>query len=227
MAITLIPPMGGRREQNSAYDPFCKSPLFINTVAIVKNMKLGLQNKWLLGGLTFLFVWAIPLSAFCEKASIQEVNVQKGNGIWNVSFYVENCFTEKMEEAIKSGIRTIFTYYLHLYQKRVWWKDRKVASSQFHHTIQYDPIRGEYRVTFGREGPPLVTKNFEEAKKWMAKVESVEIRPSSELRPGIPTYLRIKAELDPVRLPLHLEYLFFFVSLWDFDTDWHTQLLPL
>jgi hypothetical protein len=60
----------------------------------------------------------------------------------------------------------------------------------------------------------------------MAKVEEVEVRPSSRLKAGIPTELRIKAELDPVRLPLHLEYLFFFVSLWDFETDWHIEPLP-
>jgi hypothetical protein len=131
-----------------------------------------------------------------------------------------------MEEAIKSGIRTIFTFYLHLYQKRTWWKDRKVASAQFHHTIQYDPLRGEYQIIFGEKEITLVTKNLEEAKKLMAKVEAIEIRPSSELKRDVPTYLRIKAELDPVRLPLHLEYLFFFVSLWDFETDWQIKLLP-
>ena len=39
------------------------------------------------------------------------------------------------------------------------------------------------------------------------------------------TYLRIKTELEPVKLPLHLEYLMFFVSLWDFETDWHVEAL--
>jgi len=54
----------------------------------------------------------------------------------------------------------------------------------------------------------------------------LEIRPTPPLKSGIPIYLRIKAALDPVRLPLHSEYLFFFVSLWDFKTDWHIEPLP-
>jgi hypothetical protein len=33
----------------------------------------------------------------------------------------------------------------------------------------------------------------------------------------------IKAKLDKVRLPLYMEYVFFFVSLWDFETDWYRQ----
>jgi hypothetical protein len=189
-------------------------------------MKHKNPHRWLLGGFTLFLIWFLPLSAFCEKASIKEVSVKEANGAWNVSFHVENCFTEKMEEAIQTGIRTIFTFYLDLYQKRTWWKDRKVASVQFRHSIQYDPIRGEYHVTFGKKGKSLTTKNFEEAKKWMARVEEVEIKPSTELKPGVPTYFRVKAELDPVRLPLHLEYLFLFVSLWDFETDWHIEPLP-
>jgi len=51
----------------------------------------------------------------------------------------------------------------------------------------------------------------------------VEVRPSSPLKPGLPSELRIKAELDAVKLPFHLEYLFFFVSLWDFETKWHVE----
>jgi hypothetical protein len=65
-----------------------------------------------------------------------------------------------------------------------------------------------------------------EAKTLMSKVKGFKIRSLSPLKPGIPAYFRIKAELDPVRLPLHLEYLFFFVSLWDFETDWHVEPLP-
>jgi len=189
-------------------------------------MGLWIHKRWIVGGATFLLIWILPLSAFCQKASIKEVSVKRTNGVWKVGFNVENCFTEKMEEAIQTGIRTIFTFYLQLYQKRSLWKDRKVASIQFHHTIQYDPIRGEYQLTQEESGTSLVTTSLEEAKRWMAKVEAVEIGPSLKVKPDVSTYFRIKAGLDPVRLPLHLEYLFFFVSLWDFETDWHIEPLP-
>jgi hypothetical protein len=193
---------------------------------IEPDLKNTRQTRWVVGGLTFFLIWILPLSAFCQKASIKEVNVKGTNGVWKVDFHVENCFTEKMEEAIQTGIRTIFTFYLQLYQKRSLWKDRKVASIQFHHTIQYDPIRGEYQLTQEESGTSLVTTSLEEAKRRMAKVEAVEIRPSLQVKPDVSTYLRIKAELDPVVLPFHLEYLFFFVSLGDFETDWHIEPLP-
>ena len=186
-----------------------------------------MKNHWALWGLTLFLILALPLPAFCQKASIKEVGVKGTDGVLKISFQVENCFTEKMKEAIQTGIRTTFTFYLHLYQKRSWWKDRRMASVEFHHTIQYDPIRREYHVTLEESRSSLVTSNFEEAKELMATVKEVEIRPSSSLNQEIPSYLRMKTELDPVRLPLHLEYLLFFVSLWDFETDWHIEpLLP-
>jgi len=189
-------------------------------------MKWGNQKRWVLGGIAFLLIWLFPLSAFCQKASIKEVTVRGTNGGWKVNFYVENCFTEKMEEAIQSGIRTTFTFYIHLYQKRGWWKDRKMASVEFRHTIQYHPIQKIYQVALEENSSSLNTSSLEEAKTLMSKVKDLKIGPSSPLVPKVPTYFRIKAELDPVKLPLRLDYLFFFVSLWDFETDWYIEPLP-
>jgi hypothetical protein len=190
-------------------------------------MKHGIQNRWAVGVFIFLLVSTLPLSAFCEQASIRGVKAKGSNGAWKVSFVVENCFTENMNEAIQSGIKTAFTFYLEVYRKRKLWRDQKVVSMEFHHSIQFDPIQGQYSVTLEEHRSSRSTSDLEEAKKWMAKVEEVGVRPPSQLEPGIPTELRIKAELDPVKLPFHLEYLFFFVSLWDFETQWHVEpLLP-
>jgi len=184
------------------------------------------QTIWIIGGILFLFILIFPLSAFCQKASIKSIQVKRGDGIWKVSFDVENCFTEKMEEAIQSGIPTTFTFYINLHQKR-WWKDRKLASVEFRHTVQYHPIQKVYEIKLGEDHSLLAASNLGEAKKLMSRVKEFKIQPSSPFEPGVPAYFRIKAELDPVRLPLHLEYLFFFVSLWDFETDWVIQpLLP-
>ena len=184
------------------------------------------QNIWLIGFIASLLIWIFPPSAFCQKASIKDINLKGTKGIWEISFDVENCFTEKMEEAIQSGIQTTFTFYIDLYQKRSWWKDRKVASHEFHHTVQYHPIQKVYQVTLEENHSSPVAPSLGEAKNLMSKVKEFKIQPSSPLKPGNPAYIRIKAELDPVRLPLHLEYLFFFVSLWDFETDWHNEPLP-
>ncbi len=167
-----------------------------------------------------------PLSAFCEKAAIKNVKVNGTKGACKVSFNVENCFTEKMEEAIQSGIQTTFTFYVNLYQRRTWWKDRKITSVEFRHSVQYHPIQKTYHVKLGENHSSLTVSSLEEAKRLMSKVKEMEVQFVSPLEASVPAYFQIKAELDPVRLPLHLEYLFFFVSLWDFETSWHREPLP-
>jgi hypothetical protein len=189
-------------------------------------MKNGMKNRRIIGGILFLLTLIFPLPAFCQKASIKEIEVKRADGVWKVSFDVENCFTEKMEEAIQSGIRTSFTFYINLYQKRSWWKDRKLASVEFRHTVQYHPIQKVYQIRLGEDHSSLGASSLAEAMKLMSKVKEFKIQSSSPFEPGVPAYFRIKAELDPVRLPLHLEYLFFFVSLWDFETDWYIKPLP-
>jgi hypothetical protein len=189
-------------------------------------MRYKNQNIWTIGVLVFLLILIFPLPAFCQKASIRNIQVMPGGGVWKVSFVVENCFTEKMEEAIQSGIPTAFTFYINLHQKR-WWKDRKLASAEFRHTVQYHPIQKVYQIKLGEDHSSLAASSLGETKKLMSRVKEFKIQASSPFEPGVPAYFRIKAELDPVRLPLHLEYLFFFVSLWDFETDWVIQpLLP-
>jgi hypothetical protein len=182
-------------------------------------MKYWIRNQGAIIGITFVLIWILPVVAFSQKASIRDVLVKAGDGTWKVSFSVDNCFPEKMQEAIQNGIPATFVFYLQIYQVKSWWRDQKLVSLPFQHTIQYSPIQGEYQVTFGEKGMSRVTRNFEEAKTWMARVQEVEAKVPPEMKPGSLTYLRIKAELDPVKLPLHLEY------LWDFETDWHVETL--
>ena len=51
--------------------------------------------------------------------------------------------------------------------------------------------------------------------------QTVAVQPDSTYR------LRVKAELNKVRLPFYLHYVLFFVSLWDFETEWHEIELDL
>jgi hypothetical protein len=54
----------------------------------------------------------------------------------------------------------------------------------------------------------------------MAKVNGVKLLPTYRLEKGRKYYLDVKAELDPVKLPFGLKYVFFFLSYWDVETDW-------
>jgi hypothetical protein len=186
----------------------------------------GLLLCWVASLLLLLF-WIHPVMASEEKAVVKDVTARKTEkGEYRVSFGVDRCFTQQMEEAIESGIETAFSFNIRLSQPRRWWKDRKIASVQFNHTIQYDLIRKEYHVRLEESGTSLLMSSFEEAKKVMARVDSVELHVSSLPAAGKPVELGIKVALERVKLPFRLETLLFFMSsLWGFETDWHTYSL--
>lgn len=175
---------------------------------------------------SFIFVFiVIALSAsggvaISGKPSIDDLAIEL-NGNMEVSFSVTNCCTGELEEALKSGVPTTFSFRIKVYLVRNLWLDKKVASRKFKHHIKYDNITKEYQFHFEENNHSLSVKDFEKAKELMAKVNGVKLLPTGRLEKGRTYCIDVKAELDPVRLPFGLQHIFFFfLSFWDVETDW-------
>ncbi|MFA4910016.1 MAG: DUF4390 domain-containing protein [Desulfobacteria bacterium] len=174
--------------------------------------------------IVLLIILFLPSNALCKKARIKDVIVTNTPKELLVYFSVEGCFTKKMEEAILNGIPTTFTFFIDLYSPRGLWFDKILATVTVRHTIIYNNLRNEFTVTLNSKDKKEVTlKDFLEAKKAMAEVNGITVIPMSSLKKNNKYYVRIKAKLDPIKLPFFLDYVLFFVSLWDFETDWHTE----
>ncbi len=157
--------------------------------------------------------------ATSQEASIEDLIVAL-NGQMEVSFSVTNCCTEKMEEAIRSGVPTTFTFRVKVYRVRGFWPDKKMASLTFKHTIKYDNITKEYQFHLEETNHKVSAKHFERAWGIMSRVNGAKLLPTNRLEKDRNYYLDVKAEIDPVRLPFGLQYIFFFLSFWDVETDW-------
>jgi hypothetical protein len=138
---------------------------------------------------------------------------------------VTNCFTQKMESAILAGAPTTFTFLLELYQEREGWFDKKITGKNIKQTVKYDMVKKIFFVSCTDGHQPSEFQDIESAKKAMSEINGIVLSPVAELQKGKKYYIRVKAKLDQVRLPMHMEYVFFFVSHWDFETDWYQQKL--
>jgi hypothetical protein len=156
-----------------------------------------------------LWAAAFPLSvAQGVEALIEGLQMERENGTVMVSFSVKNCFNTKMEEAIKAGVPTTFNFFVTLYKSRALIWDKKIASRKFpglfsnHRFLIWLRGKGKYACRLGGQ-----------------TLNAAGGRISREDRTrGL--WAGSKAELDAVKLPLGLEGILFFVSLWDFETDW-------
>jgi len=168
-----------------------------------------------------LLFFTPPLSA--ENAGIRDLLVSNNANHILVYARVTNCFTKDIEAAILAGVPTTFTFLLDLFQERSGWLDRKLSRTTVRCTIKYDNVKKLFLVSADGEKEATAFPDFASAKWAMADLNGVPIAQLKTLKRNEYYYVRIKAKLDKVRLPLHLEYVFFFVSLWDFETDWYQE----
>ena len=172
----------------------------------------------------FLFVLIIFLASplWASKAVIKNIVVTTSQKNLLVYFTVANCFTKEMEKAILNGLPVTFTYKIVLEEKRTFFPDKTIASLTLHHTLKYDQLKNVFIITRqGKTTDHLTSKDLIWAKKIMAEVE-IPVVALAKLKKGHKYILRLKAELNKVKLPLYLHYILFFSSLWDFETSWYT-----
>ena len=143
----------------------------------------------------------------------------------NVLVYagLTNGFKTEMESAILAGVPTVFTIQLNVYRVRSYLWDKKINSREIKRTIKYDNLKKTFNIFTDGDGAPATFADFESAQKAMADLSGIVIVPLTELVKGNAYYLKMRVKIDKIRLPLHLEYVFFFVSFWDFETAWYKQ----
>jgi len=182
-----------------------------------------LKSRLLLAlALGLALILACP-PAVSADATIRDIVVTNTRDDLLAYFAVEGCFTPEMKEAILSGVPTTFTFLIELDQVRDFWLNSCKASLHLNHTIKYDSLKGVYWVTLQEQGnQPQAVRDFATACRMMAEMNGVRVAPLGTLRKGSGYRLRVRAELSKVRLPLYLHYVLFFVSLWDFETDWYS-----
>ncbi len=174
------------------------------------------------GCLVVMFCLLTPAWA-AGKAALADIVVTNTRDHLLLYLTITNCFTEELVKAIDSGINTTFTFFVRLFEVRDLAFDRKIADLKVSHAIKYDSLKRVYLITLSeKEGKTIAVKDFEAAKKLMSDLVGLPVTELKNLQKGRRYQLRMMAELDKIRLPFHLHYILFFLSLWDFETDWYS-----
>ncbi len=159
---------------------------------------------------------------YAEKAYIEDIVLNTTKDHLLVNFNLTNCFTEEMEKAIKNGINTTFTFFIKLYEVMDFQLDNKIADLKGSHNIQYDNLKKVYKVRLSESNNKvIIAQDFGEAKKLMSKIDGLKVIKLGNLQKGKRYQVSMMAELDKIMVPYYLNYVFFFLSLWDFKTDWY------
>ena len=184
-------------------------------------MKRRVPTKTVLFLLIFFLLIGDPAPA--QEARLTNVIVTNTRDDFLIYLTVKGAFRDEMKKAVLSGVPTSFSFLVNLYQDRKMWFDRKIVGLKLIHTIKYDNLKKQFTITRSwKNGKPAVTQSFSEAQKLMTEINAHKVLPLSRLEKGRQYQLRAKAELSKLTLPFYLHRVLFFVSLWDFETDWYT-----
>ncbi len=158
-----------------------------------------------------------------QEALLKNITLSSMDDHMVVSLRVEGAFTPKILALVQEGAQVQFTYRLRMYRDRRMWLDEKLVGMDLTHHLLYDPVRKTYKVRRSwARAPWTQTRSLAEARALMTQIERLPILALDRMQPGEGYELRAKVELHQVTLPFYLRYVFYFVSLWDYETEWHS-----
>jgi hypothetical protein len=167
-----------------------------------------------------LSLWGV---AHAQDAKLTNIIVTNSRDTLLLYLTVKDAFPAKIENTVESGVPATFSFLITLHQVRNFWLDKKIADIKLNHCLKYDTLKKEYIVHRSWEDNKSWTvKTLAEAAKLMTEIDNLAIVPLRTLEKGVQYQVRAKAELSKLTLPFYLHYVLFFVSLWDFETDWYT-----
>jgi hypothetical protein len=164
---------------------------------------------------------------YAQNATITDFTVSNSESQLILYLTVTDCFTDDMEAAIHNGIPATFTFYVDIYRKRSNLPDKKIRKYEFNHIMEYDSLKKEYKIQRHEKNDSKLATSLEDAKMLMSEINGFKILPLDEIDPKFSYIIRVKAKLARKTLPLYFHYLIPFISLWDFETEWHELTLHL
>jgi len=157
-----------------------------------------------------------------DEGRIDRVDVALEGRLVTVSAHLTGGFPPEIEEQIESGVPKDLFYTIVLNRRHRRWFDEELESATVRFQIKYDTLSGQYRVL--RVDPEGVRHEAElqtygDAVAAVSHVDGVRLELPKD-SPDYTHYVSVKAEMRAVELPLHLDYVFFFIPRLEYETPW-------
>ncbi len=117
-----------------------------------------------------------------------------------VSFELTDGYTGEVRDAVKSGLKTTFTYTVELRQDVPAWVDRTIATSVITNTVQYDNLTRRATLVRTLDGHVESTQSTEDEaviKQAMTTFQKMPLFKTAELEQNREYYVRVRATARP------------------------------
>lgn len=164
-------------------------------------MRLVSARLWLVVFATVPF-FAGASTAFAQARQTLRVVplVRDGDDQVLVSFELTNGLTEEVRAAIKSGLKTTFTYTVELRMEVPLFVDRTIGTTTISSSVEYDNLKRQYIMGLridGRTEESRSTTDENDVRQWMTTVKHLPLFQTSALERNREYYVRVSATARP------------------------------
>ncbi|MEW6456516.1 MAG: DUF4390 domain-containing protein [Acidobacteriota bacterium] len=135
---------------------------------------------------------------FIYSAEISDIKLRFYEDDLFLSFRVDEAFTQKVIDRVRSGLETNFIYKIHISKDRNFWRDKVLIKKDIISTAKFDVIKKQYNLTRKIDNQ-IVESSFTDSEKemrlWMTHISEVKISLLSVLKKESRYYLRVKGIL--------------------------------
>ena len=117
-----------------------------------------------------------------------------------VTFELADGFTDDVRAAIRSGLKTTFTYTVDLRMEVPVWADRTIGTSVVANSVEYDNLTRRHsivRTVDGRVEQAQVIDDEATVRQWMTSFRQLPLFRTSALLPNRDYYVRVSAVARP------------------------------
>ena len=132
-------------------------------------------------------------------AEVRIVPLVRDNSVL-VTFELTGGYTSDVSDAVKSGLKTTFTFTVDLRQHVPAWVDRTLATSVVTNTVQYDNLTRRatlVRTVDGQVEDTQTTDDEALIRRWMTTLQKEPLFTTAELEPNREYYVRVRATARP------------------------------
>lgn len=117
-----------------------------------------------------------------------------------VSFTLNDGFTNEVRAAIRSGLKTTFSYGIELRMDVPGWVDRTIGTATATSSVEYDNLTRRYtvvRVIDGRTEETRVTEDENLVRQWLTSLQRLPLFKTYVLEANREYYVRVQASARP------------------------------
>ncbi len=129
-----------------------------------------------------------------------------------------NGVSQKISLTIKVKVNRINLYLVKF--------NREIENTTYIHEIEYDNLKKLFTVSIHPDAKPIETTSYKEAIQIATQFKALTLLNKNQLEQNKSYQVDARTEIRKVRLPFHLEYLFFFLSAWDRKSNNYTIDIP-